>query len=120
MTKTYTTEKLGVGDIENRFFLNLGEPVIEDENPEDDNVSTDVKEMAANEINIIVEPDNTIKVITNGIELETIYISDMAGKTMRYDVSGYAVALNLPIAKGVYTISVVGDTASRIGKVILK
>ena len=120
MTKTYTTEKLGVGDIENRFFLNLGEPVIEDENPEDDNVSTDVKEMAANEINIIVEPDNTIKVITNGIELETIYISDMAGKTMRYDVSGYAVALNLPIAKGVYTISVVGDTASRTGKVILK
>ena len=120
MTKTYTTEKLGVGDIEGRFFLNLEEPVIEDENPEDDNVSTDVEEMAANEINIIVEPDNTIKVITNGIELETIYISDMAGKTMKYDVSGYAVALNLPIAKGVYTISVVGDTASKTGKVILK
>ncbi|MBR2493823.1 MAG: T9SS type A sorting domain-containing protein [Paludibacteraceae bacterium] len=120
MTKTYTTEKLGVGDIEGRFFLNLEEPVIDDENPEDDNVSTDVEEMAANEINIIVEPDNTIKVITNGIELETIYISDMAGKTMKYDVSGYAVALNLPIAKGVYTISVVGDTASKTGKVILK
>ena len=120
MTKTYTTEKLGVGDIEGRFFLNLEEPVIDDENPEDDNVSTDVEEMAANEINIIVEPDNTIKVITNGIELKSIYVSDMAGKTMKFDVSGYSVALRLPIAKGVYTINVIGDTASKTGKVILK
>ena len=44
----------------------------------------------------------------------------MAGRTMKYDVKGFAAKLQLPVAQGVYTISVIGDTANRTEKVILK
>jgi hypothetical protein len=44
----------------------------------------------------------------------------MAGKTMKYNVKGYAATLNLPVAQGVYTLNVIGDKANRTEKVILK
>ena len=124
MTETYTTKRLEVGDIEGRFFLNLEEGVIEDELPEEGgDVSTELEDNTAIDsvINIIVEEsDNSIRVVTNGVELKTIYVSDMAGRTMKYDVSGCAVSLKLPVPQGVYLMHVIGDTASRTEKVILK
>ena len=123
LSKTYTTEELPVGDMEGRFFLYLEEITKEDEDLEDDDVTTEVEEeiTSASEINIFVDnSDNTIKVITNGMELRTIFVSDMAGRTMKFDVRGYAVSLNLPVSQGVYMIHVVGDGGSRTEKVILK
>ena len=64
--------------------------------------------------------DNAIRVITNGVELETIYVSNMAGRTMRYDASGYSAELTLPVPSGVYIVQVMGDKANRTEKVILK
>ena len=124
LRNTYTTETLVAGTIEGRFFLNLGVVVEEEEEtPEEgDNITTEVEEseMANGAINIFVNNDNTIKVITNQVELKTIYVSDMAGRTMKYDVKGYAAKLKLPVAQGVYTVSVIGDTANRTEKVMLK
>ena len=124
LRNTYTTETLVAGNIEGRFFLNLGVALEEEEeNPsDDDNVSTDVEESESSEgaINIFSDNDNTIRVITNGVELKAIYVSDMAGRTMKYDVKGFAAKLQLPVAQGVYTVSVIGDTANRTEKVILK
>ena len=105
--------------------MNLGVAVEEEEdNNGDDNVSTELEEneeLANGAINIFVDDaDNTIKVVTNDVELQVIYVSDMAGRTMKYDVKGYAANLKLPVAQGVYTVSVIGDTASRTEKVILK
>ena len=125
LRNTYTTETLVAGEIEGRFFLNLGVVVEEEEdNNGDDNVSTELEEneeLANGAINIFVDDaDNTIKVVTNDVELQVIYVSDMAGRTMKYDVKGYAANLKLPVAQGVYTVSVIGDTASRTEKVILK
>ena len=123
LSKTYTTEELPVGDMEGRFFLYLEEITKEDEELEDDDITTEVEEeiTSASEINIFVDnPDNTIKVITNGMELRTIFVSDMAGRTMQFDVRGYAVSLNLPVSQGVYMIHVVGDGGSRTEKVVLK
>ncbi len=123
LRNTYTTETLVAGEIEGRFFLNLGVAVEEEEdNNGDDNVSTEVEdnEMSDGAINIFVDSDNTIRVVTNQVELKAIYVNDMAGRTMKYDVKGYAAALKLPVAQGVYTVSVIGDTASRTEKVILK
>ena len=123
LSKTYTTEELPVGDMEGRFFLYLEEITKEDEDLEDDDVTTEVEEeiTSASEINIFVDnSDNTIKVITNGMELRTIFVSDMAGRTMKFDVRGYAVNLNLPVSQGVYMIHVVGDGGSRTEKVVLK
>ena len=123
-TETYTTKRLEVGDIEGRFFLNLEEGVKEEELPEEGgDVPTEIEDNTSTnaEINIMVEEsDNTIRVITNGVELKTIYVSDMSGRTMKYNVRGCAVHLKLPISEGVYLVNVIGDTASRTGKVILK
>ena len=124
LRNTYTTETLVAGTIEGRFFLNLGVALDEEEeNPEgDDDVTTEVEdsEIANGAINIFVNNDNSIRVITNQVELEAIYVSDMAGRTMKYDVKGYAAKLKLPVAQGVYTVTVIGDTANRTEKVILK
>ena len=101
----------------------LEEITKEDEDLEDDDVTTEVEEeiTSASEINIFVDnSDNTIKVITNGMELRTIFVSDMAGRTMKFDVRGYAVSLNLPVSQGVYMIHVVGDGGNRTEKVVLK
>ena len=122
LEKSYTTETLSIGDLEGRFFLYL-EEVSEEQPEEDDNTTTAVDniENDAKGINIFVgEGDNTIRIITNGIELSTVDISDMAGKTMRYEVSGYSAVIKLPVPQGVYLVHVVGDTASRTEKVILK
>ncbi len=121
LEQSYTTETLSTGDLEGRFFLYLEEVTSED--PEDDdNVSTEVEDNFVDKaINILVEEsDNTISVITNGVELETIYVSDMAGKTMKYNASGYSANIKLLVPKGVYLVQVIGDTANRTEKVILK
>ena len=126
LNRTYTTETLQAGDIEGRFFLNLSDTEIyvpEEDDEEEKDTPTFVEDNTedVSSINIFLrESDNTIRVITSGVELETIYISDMSGKTARYNVSGYFAEINLPVAQGVYMIHVVGDTASRTEKVILK
>ena len=120
-TKEVITEELSAGDIEGRFFLNLKETEEDDNIEGDDNVSTEIEEDSAEKcINILVEADNTVKVITNGVELENIYVSDMAGRTVGYKASGYSAVVELPVVQGVYMINVIGDTASRTEKVILK
>ena len=119
--KEVVTEKLLAGDIEGRFFLNLKEKEEDDDIEGDDNVSTEIEEDSAEQsINILVEGENTVKVITNGVQLENIYVSDMAGRTIGYKASGYSAEIELPVAQGVYMINVIGDTASRTEKVILK
>ena len=123
LTETYTTQMLEPGDIEGRFFLYLEEIPEEDneEGEEGDDTATSVEENSNYEINIFVrELDNAIRVITDGVELETIYVSDMAGRTMRYDASGYSAELTLPVPSGVYIVQVMGDKANRTEKVILK
>jgi hypothetical protein len=123
LERSYTTETLVAGDIEGRFFLNLGvtENTEDNEDTSDDFISTEVEENDANKtINIFVDETKTIRVITNGVELKTIYVSDMSGRSMRYDVKGFAANLKLPVSQGVYTVSVIGDTANRTEKVILK
>ncbi|MBR2493516.1 MAG: T9SS type A sorting domain-containing protein, partial [Paludibacteraceae bacterium] len=122
LRNSYITETLVAGDIEGRFFLNLQLADDSNEEDDDDNVSTEVEEDDATNgaINIFVDESNNIRVATNGVELQTIYVSDMAGKTMKYNVRGYAATLNLPVAQGVYTLNVIGDKANRTEKVILK
>ena len=123
LRNSYTTETLVAGDIEGRFYLNLGvSSDVEDDETGGDDVSTEVEEneTTTSAINIFVDDNNTIRVVTNGVELKNIYVSDMAGRTMKYDVRGFAASLRLPVAQGVYTLNVIGDKANRTEKVILK
>ena len=116
--ETCIVEDLEVGDCEGRFFLNLGEP--KEEEPDD--TPTDVEEESSSEngISIISKQSSVIVSCSSDIELQTIYINDMSGKTAAFRVSGQYVEIELPVSQGVYTVNVIGDTASKIGKVILK
>lgn len=110
------TEELPAGVTEGRFFLNIeieGEVV-------DDEVTTDVEEDAAASIQIYTSDDNEICVITDGTDLQTIYVSSMAGRTQAYEVSGAYARLRLPVAQGVYLVQVIAENATRSEKVVLK
>lgn len=123
LEKSYTTETLEPGDIEGRFYINIEEAPVVEEPEEGGDVSTEAEENIeeAVGINIYVEKaDNTVKVVTNGVELKEILVSDMAGRTITYQVSGYSASLKLPVPIGVYMINVIGDKASRTEKVVLK
>ena len=138
LKRNYTTEKLETDTtefttLEGRFYLNLtisGDEDLEDEgdNPggddivDDDNVSTEVEEETIEEaeINIYSVDNSIVRVSSVGTALKTIYVSDMTGRTDEYSVDGNYVELQLPVSSGVYTITVIGETASKVGKVILK
>ena len=115
--ETCTVDNLEVGDCEGRFFLNLGEA--QEELPDD--TPTDVEELPSDSgISIIGKKDGVVISCSSDIELQTIIINDMSGKSAAFQVSGQYTEINLPVAQGVYTLKVIGDTASKTGKVILK
>ena len=89
---------------------------------EGDNVTTEVEDEFASEsgISIIGNSEGIIVSSSADIELQTIIVNDMSGKSAAYKVSGQYAEIKLPVAQGVYTVNVIGDTASKIGKVILK
>ena len=113
-----TVSDLQKGECIGRFFLYLSEPRVE----EDDDVTTEVEEEVSSENGIIImtKEDGVVVSCSADIELRTIYINDMSGKTAMFNVSGQYAEIELPVAKGVYTVNVIGDTATKTGKVILK
>ena len=63
---------------------------------------------------------NAIRVVGVGVDLQTIYVSDMAGRTMQYEANSNLVELQLPVAQGVYMVHVIGENATKTEKVVLK
>ena len=132
LKRNYTTDVLATGDTEGRFYLNLtisGDEDLEEEGDNTggddieggDDVSTEVEETIEEpEINIYTVDNNIVRVSSVGTTLKSIYVSDMTGRTDEYSVEGNYVELQLPVSSGVYTVTVIGETASKIGKVILK
>ena len=123
LRNTHTTETLLKGDIEGRFFLNLKVAENDYKEDEDNGIITDVEDVLDESaaINIYVEDKGkTIKVVSVDANLQTIYVSDMTGRTDQYNVSGNAVCLRLPVAQGVYMVHVVADNATKTEKVVLK
>jgi hypothetical protein len=122
--RSYTTETLPVGDNEGRFFLQftLEEGDNNYQEDTDDDISTDIAETTNSNIQIFagLDGDNSIMVVANNVQLQTIYVSDMLGRTTEYKVSGNSASLRLPVSTGVYIVKVVGDTSTRTEKVILK
>ena len=114
--ETCTVTGLKVGDCEGRFFLNVGaKEQVEDE------VVTDIEDSISDKnINILSKEQRIIVSCNNEVELQTIIVNDMSGRSSVYNVSGQYVELNLPVTQGVYTVKVIGDNATKTGKVILK
>ena len=117
-----TVSDLPVGDCEGRFFLNLSEKDMEDNEDVDDDVTTDVEEETSADSGIsIIGLENSVLVsCSTDMELQYIYINDMSGKTAMYKVSGQYIKIDMPVAQGVYTVNVITDKANKTGKVILK
>lgn len=119
---SFTTELLGAGEIEGRYFLNI---VLADDSQyeEDEDITTNIDNVEpAASINIYVNANDnkTIKIIANNTNLQMVYVSDMAGRMVAYEVSGSSTTLRLPVTNGVYVVKVVTDDLTRSEKVILK
>ena len=120
MLAPFTTEMLEPGDIEGRYYLNLV-PSDNTEYEEDEDMTTAVEGAGADAaINIYTLQYGAVRIITNNVELESIHVSDMTGRTMHYGASGNATTLHLPVTQGVYLVHVVGDKATRTEKVVIK
>ena len=114
----YTVDDLPIGLCEGRFYLMLQEQ--EEERPGDD-VSTEVEDgqSSAAGIDIFTQGNSVVVSASSDVELMQVIVSDVSGRHQLYNVSGQYVQLNLPVATGVYTISVIGDKANRVEKIRL-
>ena len=113
----YTVEDLPIGLCEGRFYLMLQEQ--EEERPGDD-VSTEVEDgQSSAGIDIFTQGNSVVVSASSDVELMQVIVSDVSGRHQVYNVSGQYVQLNLPVATGVYTISVIGDKANRVEKIKL-
>ena len=113
----YTVDNLPIGLCEGRFYLMLQE---QEERPGDD-VSTEVEDgqSSAAGIDIFTQGNSVVVSASSDVELMQVIVSDVSGRHQVYNVSGQYVQLNLPVATGVYTISVIGDKANRVEKIRL-
>jgi hypothetical protein len=94
----------------------------EEELPEDgDEITTDAEETEslANGIDIFTQENSIVVSCNSEMELMQVVVSDVAGRHQVYNVSGQYVKLDLPVSTGVYTISVIGDKATRVEKIKL-
>ena len=79
--EAYTITNIAAGTIEGRFFLNLSG--IEEPDPIDpENPPTDVEdtELVGESISIFAQDGSVVISSTEGVALQTVYVSDMAGK----------------------------------------
>ena len=118
----YLDLKAGNKDYVGQYFLNVTLQEETDDNIDDD-TTTDIEEEVAGQtaINIYTNGgEKSVQIVTNGVELQQIYVSDMTGRTMRYDAEGSVATIQLPVVDGIYLVQVIGDNATRTEKVILK
>ena len=118
----YLDLKAGNKDYVGQYFLNVTLQEETDDNIDDD-TTTDIEEEVAGQtaINIYTNGDEkSVQIVTNGVELQQIYVSDMTGRTMRYDAEGTIATIQLPVVDGIYLVQVIGDNATRTEKVVIK
>jgi Flp pilus assembly protein TadG len=111
------TETLPAGVTEGRFYLNMQ---VNSDFVADDEITTPVEEVTDQQgIQLYVQDGSTISITTTQGELQTVYISDITGRTQTYNVHGTHVKIRPPVVNGVYTVRVIGSETTRIEKVIL-
>lgn len=108
------------GLTEGRFFLNINNYSEggDDEEPEVPTTVEDVKD----ECLIIFNRGRELTVSSKYKEvIETIYISDMAGRTLNFTPTSAYYSVNvLPLASGVYTVTVVTEKRTAQQKILIK
>lgn len=118
-THTYSVGDLPVGVCEGRFYLSIVPTEDEDYVPDDLPTSIIEEDAGTHQIGIYANGNNVTVTTNEGNDLQSIVVTDMAGRIRVYNVSGRYVNLSLPIATGVYTLRVVADNAVRTEKIYL-
>ena len=117
--ETCEVSDLVKGKCEGRFYINLRDPQVEELPEEGGDVTTDVEELDNSGIDIYTDGNRVTVSSTSDVELQTVMVTDISGRHQVYNVSGQYITIDLPVSTGVYTISVIGDKASRIEKLKL-
>ena len=70
-------------------------------------------------IDIFTQESSIIVSSSEDVKLQTVVISDIAGRTQVYNVSGRYIQIDLPVSAGIYTVNVIGDKQTRVEKIKL-
>lgn len=105
------------GDLEGRFFLNIGSSYIQDIT----SATEEVKDAETSSITIFCDNKKLTVSASPNSKLQTIVISDMSGRSWTLQPGGSNYSEHyLPVAAGVYTVRVVSDKITEVKKVIVK
>ena len=116
----YTVSDLVPGDSEGRFYLNLRAAEVPEEEIPGDDVTTEIEDIKdTGGIDIFTQESSIIVSSSEDVKLQTVVISDIAGRTQVYNVSGRYIQIDLPVSAGIYTVNVIGDKQTRVEKIKL-
>ncbi len=105
------------GDLEGRFFLNIGSSYIQDIT----SATEEVNDAETSSITIFCDNKRLTVSASPNSKLQTIVISDMSGRSWTLQPGGSNYSEHyLPVAAGVYTVKVVSDKITEVKKVIVK
>ena len=116
----YSVDDLVVGRSEGRFYLILTENPLEETPEENEDVTTNLEEALKGNIDVFTQEKSVVISSSSDIELQELIVSDVVGRNCVYKVSGHYVKLDLPVNTGIYTITAVGNNASKSKKIIIK
>lgn len=105
------------GDLEGRFFLNVGTGEGQEITP----AKEEVEDAETSSITIFCNYKKLTVSASPDSKLQTIVISDMSGRSWTLQPGGSNYSEHyLPVAAGVYTVKVVSDKITEVKKVIVK
>ena len=108
---------LAAGDYTGRFFLNaeFDEPVIGDDIPTDVDAS-----YLKDKITLYASNRNVTALAHGSEQLTEAMVSNVAGKTSVYKLSGNSGSILLPETPGVYIVRVAGTSETKVVKFVVK
>ena len=116
----YSVSDLVVGENEGRFYLLLEEKLVEENPEEGEDVTTEIDDIIATDgIDIFSSGNSIIVSASTDVKLQEVVVSDIAGRSQVYTVSGQYIKIDLPVCAGVYTVNVIGDKVTRVEKIKL-
>ena len=116
----YTVSDLVQGDSEGRFYLTLRNAEVPEEETPGDDVTTEIEDIKdTGGIDIFTQESSIIVSSSADVKLQTVVVSDIAGRTQAYPVSGQYIQIDLPVSAGIYTVNVIGEKQTRVEKIKL-
>lgn len=105
---------LPVGDCVGRFYLYIEH----EEDVDQDDIVSDVPGIQQESAISIYSKNKQLVVSSNAsVQIQTVLVTDMVGRSWTYTVNGRYSELSLPLAEGVYSVRVIGDNEVKTQKI---